>query len=261
MENTVQHILAAVAAALVICATLPAAGANITVFAAASLKQALDNQARRFEASTGDKIVVSYAGSNALAKQIEAGAPADIFISADADWMDYLDSRKLLVLKSRVELLRNRLVLIAPADSSGSLQIAPNFPLSAALGAGRLAIANPDSVPAGKYAKAALQALGVWPSVEKQIARTENVRAALVLVARGEAPLGIVYATDALAERRVRVVGTFAETTHPAIVYPIAVVAGQRPAAASALLAYLASAAARLIWERYGFIVAERGSQ
>ena len=233
---------------------------TVTVFAAASLKEALDDQARQFEARTGDKVVISYAGSNTLAKQIEAGAPADVFISADLDWMDFLDSKQLLAPKTRIELLRNRQALIAPADSRAAIQIGPNFPLAAVLGSGRLALANPDSVPAGKYAKAALQALDVWPSMENKVARTENVRAALVLVARGEAPLGIVYATDAAAEPKVRVVGTFAESTHPPIVYPIAIVAGQRPPAASALIAYLASPAARPTWQRYGFTMAGPGS-
>jgi molybdate transport system substrate-binding protein len=174
--------------------------------------------------------------------------------------MDFLESRQLLAPKSRVDLLRNRLVLIAPANSSVAIQIGPNFPLAAALGTERLALANPDSVPAGKYAKSALQALGVWPAVEKQIARTENVRAALVFVARGEAAFGIVYATDAAAEPKVRVMGTFAESTHPPIVYPIAVVAGRRPPAAYALVAYLASPAARPAWQRYGFTMAGQGS-
>jgi molybdate transport system substrate-binding protein len=255
-----RQILPAVATVLALFATFSASGATITVFAAASLKEALDTQVRQFEAGTGDKVVVSYAGSNALAKQIEAGAPADVFISADLDWMDYLESRHQLASKSRVDLLRNRLVLIAPADSTTSLQIAPNFPLAAALGIERLALANPESVPAGKYAKAALQALGVWASVQNKIARTENVRAALVLVARREATLGIVYATDAAAEPKVRVVGTFAESTHPPIVYPIAVVAGQRPPAANALVAYLASAATRPTWVRYGFTMAGQSS-
>jgi molybdate transport system substrate-binding protein len=255
-----RQILAAAATVLALFATLSASGATITVFAATSLKEALDTQLRQFEAGTGDKVVVSYAGSNALAKQIEAGAPADVFISADLEWMDYLESRHLLAPNSRIDLLRNRLVLIAPAGGSVSLQIGPDFPLSTALGAERLALANPESVPAGKYAKAALQALGVWPSVEKKVARSENVRAALTLVARGEAPFGIVYATDAAAERKVRVVGTFAESTHPPIVYPIAVVAGQRPTAANAFVAYLASAAARPTWVRYGFTRADQGS-
>ncbi len=255
-----RRILAAMVAALALVATAPVAAATLTVFAAASLKEALDNQVRQFEARTGDKVVVSYAASNALAKQIESGAPADVFISADLDWMDFLESRQLLAAGSRVALLRNRLVLIAPAGRGEAMAIGPNFPLAAALGTERLALANPDSVPAGKYAKSALQALGVWPSVENKIARTENVRAALVLVARGEAPFGIVYATDAAAEPKVRVAGTFPETSHPPIVYPAAVIAGQRPASASALVAFLASPAARPTWERYGFTMAGRGS-
>ena len=264
MTDAVREMVTAMVAALALLATPLVAAVTVTVFAAASLKDALEDQARQFEAGTGDKVVASYAGSNVLAKQIESGAPADVFIAADVDWMDYLAARKLLVPDSRVDLLRNRLVLIAPlsapASSGATLQIGPRFPLAAALGAERLALANPDSVPAGKYAKSALQTLGVWPSVESKIARTENVRAALVLVARGEAAFGIVYATDAIAEPKVRVVGTFSESTHPPIVYPIAVVAGQRPAAASALVAYLASPAARATWERFGFTAANRSA-
>jgi len=261
-EHPMQRVIATT---LVLFFSLAFAGpvasaATIAVFAAASLKDALDDQARQFEARTGDKLVVSYAASNALARQIESGAPADVFISADLDWMDYLDARALLAPKSRIELLRNRLVLVAPADSNIALPIAPGFPLANALGSQRLALANPDSVPAGKYAKAALQSLGVWDAVQSKVARTENVRAALVLVARGEAPLGIVYATDAAAEPKVRVVGTFAESTHPPIVYPVAVVAGTRPPAAAALVAYLASAQARPTWERYGFTVVGKSS-
>jgi len=252
-----RTLIAAISLALGLFAltALPARAATVTVFAAASLKEALDAQARAFEARAGDKVVLSYAGSNALAKQIESGAPADVFISADLEWMDYLQTRQLLAPRSRIELLRNRLVLIAPADSNVTLTPAPGFALSASLGSGRLAIANPDSVPAGKYAKTALETLGVWPAVESKVARTENVRAALVLVARGEAPLGIVYATDAAAEPKVRVVATFAESTHPPIIYPGAIVIGERPPAASALLAFLGSAAARPTWERFGFSV------
>ncbi|MEP6941426.1 MAG: molybdate ABC transporter substrate-binding protein [Betaproteobacteria bacterium] len=238
----------------------PTRAATVTVFAAASLREALDEQARQFEARTGDKVVVSYAGSNALARQIESGAPADVFISADLEWMDYLDTRALLAPKSRIELLRNRLVLVAPADSNIVLPIGPGFPLAGALGSQRLALANPDSVPAGKYAKAALQALGVWDAVRGKLARTENVRAALVLVARGETPLGIVYATDAAAEPKVRVVGTFGEATHPPIVYAIAVVGGTRSPVTGALVTYLASPAARPTWERYGFTVVTKPS-
>lgn len=241
--------------ALVLCAewSSGAAGATITVFAAASLKEALDEQARRFETQTGNKVIVSYAGSNALARQIDAGAPADVFISADLDWMDYLDRRSRLVPGSRIHLLRNDLVLIAPAASKIALRIAPHFALADALRTEKLAMANPDSVPAGKYGRAALTALGVWAAVEKQVVRTENVRGALALVARGEAALGIVYASDARADKDVRVVDTFPESTHPPIVYPAALVAPVRTPAAQALLAYLRSAAARATWQRYGF--------
>jgi len=241
-------LLATLAATpLVVCA------ANVTVSAAASLKEALDEQSRQFETRTGDKVVVAYAASNALAKQIETGAPADVFISADLEWMDYLDQRRLLAPKTRVTLLHNTLVLIAPATSKINLKIGPGFGLSSALAGERLAMANPDSVPAGKYGKNALETLGVWTSVEKQLARTENVRAALALVARREAPLGIVYSTDAFAEKGVRVVDTFPASSHPPILYPAAVVAASRSTAARPFLDYLHSAAASPIWEKYGF--------
>lgn len=230
-----------------------AAAADVTVFAAASLKEALDEQAKTFEARTGNKVVVSYGGSNALAKQIEAGAPADLFISADLDWMDYVDQRHLLAPNARFNLLRNTLVLIAPSSSSSTLKIAPNFGLAAALGTEKLAMANPDSVPAGKYGKSALEALGVWASVEKQVARAETVRAALVLVSRGEAPFGIVYKTDAFADKGVRVVDTFPPNSHPPIIYPAALVATSKSSAAKPLLDYLRSAPAGSVWEKYGF--------
>ena len=252
-------VVAATVTLLTLSNTLPASE-TVTVFAAASLKEALDAQARQFETSSGDKVVVSYGASNALSKQIEAGAPAAVFISADLDWMDYLDSRKLLARASRVDLLRNSLVLIVPAGSRSSLKIGANFALADALGADRLAMANPDSVPAGKYGKASLEALGVWASVEKKIARTENVRAALVLVARGEAPFGIVYATDAQAESGVRIVDTFPDDTHPPIVYPMALLAAGTSPAARAFVAYLASAAAQATWVRYGFVPARQGA-
>lgn len=227
--------------------------ADLTVFAAASLKETLDQQVARFEAEAGRTIVVAYGGSNALARQIEAGAPADVFLSADTGWVDYLDRHNLLRPGTRIDLLRNRLVLIAPVDARASLTIGPGFALAAALGNGRLAMANPASVPAGKYGKAALTALGVWAGVESRIARTDNVRAALMLVARGEAPFGIVYATDALAEPKVRVVDTFPEQTHPPIVYPVAIVASSRSPGAQRFVDNLNSPAARAIWVRYGF--------
>jgi len=236
---------------------IAAVAASVTVLAAASLREALDDQSRQFQTSTGNKVVVSYAASNALAKQIEAGAPADVFISADLDWMDYLEQRRLLAPNTRVTLLRNTLVLIAPAASSVNLRIGPQFGLAAALGGARLAIANPDSVPAGKYGKSALEALGVWTSVETKLARTENVRAALALVARGEAPLGIVYSTDALAEKGVRIVDTFPASSHPPIRYPAAIVAASQSAAARPLLDYLRSPSASPTWEKYGYGVAK----
>ena len=234
-----------------------AVAADVTVFAAASLKEAIDAQARRFEAATGNAVIVAYGGSNALAKQIEAGAPADLFISADLAWMDDVDERRLLAPGTRVTLLRNTLVLIAPASSTVKIRIAPGFALAAALGGGKLAMANPDSVPAGRYGKAALAALGVWPAVESSVARAENVRAALALVSRGEAPLGIVYGTDAAASKGVRVVDTFPASTHPPIVYAAAMLATSKSSAARLLLDYLRGAPAAAVWEQYGFGLAQ----
>jgi molybdate transport system substrate-binding protein len=231
--------------------------ANVTVFAAASLKEALDAQAKAFEARSGDKVVVSYAASNALARQIEAGAGADIFVSADIDWMNYLDERKLIAPGTRVNLLRNTLVLVAPADSKTTLRIAPKFDLDGALGRDKLAMANPDSVPAGKYGRSALEALGVWSAVAPKVARADNVRAALVLVSRGEAPFGIVYATDALADKGVRIVDTFPADTYPPIVYPAAIVAASASPAARPLLDYLRSPSARAVWQTHGFEMAQ----
>jgi molybdate transport system substrate-binding protein len=231
--------------------------ADVTVFAAASLKEAMDEQARNFDAATGNRTIVSYGASNALAKQIESGAPADLFISADLEWMDYLDQRKLLAPGTRANLLRNTLVLVAPATSASTLKIGPGFDLASALGSGKLAMANPDSVPAGKYGKAALEKLGVWPSVELRVARTDTVRAALALVARGEAPFGIVYRTDAMADKGVKIVDTFPGATHPPIAYPIAIVAASKSTAAKPLLDYLRSAPALPAWEKHGFGVAE----
>jgi len=246
--------------ALVICLAVVSpvvVAADATVFAAASLKEAMDDLAKQFEADTGYRVVVSYGASNALAKQIEAGAPADIFISADLDWMDYLDQRHLVAHGARFDLLRNTLVLIAPSSSSSTLRIGPDFSLAAALGAEKLAMANPDSVPAGKYGKSALEKLGVWTSVEKQVARAENVRAALALVSRREAPFGIVYKTDALADKGVKVVDTFPPDSYPPIIYPAAVVAASKSPAARPLLDYLRSAQARPVWEKYGFGLAQ----
>jgi molybdate transport system substrate-binding protein len=250
--------LSSLALAIVLALASPlVTAANVMVFAAASLKEAMDEQTRQFAANTGDKVIVSYGASNALAKQIEAGAPADIFISADLDWMDYLAGRNLLAPNARFNLLRNTLVRIAPASSSSALKIAPHFGLAAALGTEKLAMANPDSVPAGKYAKSALERLGVWTSVKKQVARAETVRAALALVARGEAPFGIVYSTDAMSEKGVKIVDTFPPDSYPPIVYPVALLAPSTSPAARPLLEYLRSVPARPVWERFGFGLAQ----
>ena len=201
--------IAAVVAAMLFGAPSPFAQEKVTLFAAASLKNALDSISKAWEAETGKKTAISYAASSALAKQIEHGAPADIFISADLDWMKYLSDKKLIKPGTEVKLLGNSLVLVAPKNSKAATTIAKNFDLAGLLGEGRLAMANVDSVPAGKYGKAALAALGVWPSVEKKLAQAENVRAALLLVSTGEAPLGIVYKTDAAADPKVKIIGTF----------------------------------------------------
>jgi len=232
----------------------PARAETVTVFAAASLEGALDAAVKPYERGSGNKVVVSYGGSNALARQIEAGAPAALFIGADLDWVDYVEKRGLVVPGTRRNLLGNDLVLVAPAGSTASVKIAPGFDLAAALGGGRLALADPAAVPAGKYAKAALESLGAWKGVEPYLAPAENVRAALVLVSRGEAPLGIVYRTDAMADKGVRVVAAFPEGSHPPIVYPMVELKGAG-AAANGLAKALSSPEARAIWERHGFRV------
>ena len=268
-----------------------AQGRDVLVFAAASLKNALDDVNAEYQRQTGRKVVVSYASSPTLARQIEAAAPADVFMSADLDWMDYLAQRRLIKPETRRNLLGNRLVLVGPGetrrgDSPGETRrggtpgetrrgglgeavgapqlhtpqlqsdvtIRPGFPLANLLGGGRLAMADPDAVPAGKYGKAALEHLGVWSSVQTRIARAENVRAALALVSRGEAPFGIVYQTDAAADAKVKVVGFFPEDSHPPITYPIAAVAAST-APTAAYLEYLRSPAARPFFEKQGFTV------
>ncbi len=245
--------LAAVAG-LAIPGALAQGGAPITIFAAASLKNALDDAASMYGQRTGVRVRVSYAASSALARQIEAAAPADLFISADREWMDYLQQRRLIRPATRVDLLGNRLVLIAPSGSRASFPVGRGMPLAEALGAGRLAMADPDVVPAGRYGKAALEALGAWAAARSRLARAENVRAALAFVARGECPLGIVYATDAAAEPRVRIVGAFPTDAHPPIVYPAALTAAGS-AAAESFLRFLGSAETQPVFERHGFIV------
>lgn len=242
------------AALLLSLALAPCAWAEtVTVFAAASLKESLDAVAQSFEAASGHKVAISYAASNALAKQIENGAPADLFISADTDWIDYIERRNLVAPGSRRNLLGNDLVLIAPAASAVQVKLVPGVDVAALLGDKRIALANPDAVPAGKYAKAAFTALGAWSAIEPRVAAADNVRAALALVARGEAPLGVVYRTDAMAEKNVRIVDTFPAGTHPAIVYPLVQLKRSTSPAAAALVSYLGSAQARVAFERFGF--------
>jgi molybdate transport system substrate-binding protein len=233
----------------------PAQFRDVLVFAAASLKDALDEANSLFLFENGSGVRVSYGASSALAKQIENGAPADVFISADLDWMDYVAERKLIKQDTRAKFLGNRLVLIASADSKLSLTIGPSFPLAQALGDSRLAMADPTSVPAGKYGKAALEKLGVWGSVAGRIAPAQDVRAALILVSRGEAPLGIVYQTDAAADKNVKVIGTFPESSHPPIVYPMAILAGSANGVAPVYVQYLLSPKAEPFFEKRGFTV------
>jgi len=226
---------------------------KVLVFAAASLKTALDEINAQWQGRTGKRAVVSYAASSALAKQIEQGAPADIFISADLDWMEYLAERKLIRPETRSDLLSNRLVLIAPKGTNLQVEIKPGFPLASLLGQGYLALANTDAVPAGKYSKAALEMLGVWELVKGRIAQAENVRAALLLVSRGEAPLGIVYESDAVSDPSVVTVGILPDATHPRIIYPIALTSGSTSPDAGGFLDELKSPQARTIFEKQGF--------
>ena len=228
---------------------------EITVFAAASLTNALSEAGQTFEQKEPHTVRFSFASSSTLAKQIENGAPAHLFLSADLDWMDYLDQRKLIVDTSRINLLGNRLVMIAPVGSALKVDLKPGIDLAGLLSGGLLATGDPDHVPAGKYARAALEKLGMWKAIEGRIARADSVRAALALVERAECPLGIVYATDAAASPKVKVVGVFPEDSHPPIVYPAALVKGKDTPAARSLLEFLKSPAAKPIFEKHGFTV------
>jgi molybdate transport system substrate-binding protein len=229
------------------------------VFAAASMKTALDEVAAQWQRETGKKVVISYAASNTLIKQIEQGAPADIFISADLDWMDYGQQKNLINAETRSNLLSNRIVLVAPKDATLTLKITPGFDLASALKGGRLAMANVDAVPAGKYGKAALEKLGAWDGVKGKIAQADNVRAALALVSLREAPLGIVYQTDAASDPAVKIVATFPEDSHPPITYPIALTKTSTNPDARAFLSYIRSPAAKPAFERQGFTVLSPG--
>jgi len=253
MEAAMAFLLRLAVLLLGLVLSLPVQAQELLIFAAASLKTALDEINAGWTTRKGG-VKASYAGSSALARQIEAGAPADIFFSADLDWMDYLQKRSLLKAGSRTSLLSNRIVLIAPADSKAQVTIAPGFALSELLGRdGRLAMADVNAVPAGKYGKAALESLDLWSSVQARIAQAENVRAALMLVSRGEAPAGIVYETDAATEKSVRILDRFPENTHPPIIYPAAVLAASQHPQAVAYLSHLRSAAARTVFEKHGF--------
>ena len=232
-----------------------AAPKPLTVFAAASLKNSLDAVDAAYMQKTGAVVRASYAGSSVLARQIEQGAPVDVFISADVDWMDYAAQHGLIQAATRRDLLTNHLALIAPAGSPVTLHIAPGFPLAQALGSGRLAMAGPD-VPAGRYGRQALTALGVWPQVQAKVVYGDSVRAALAFVSHGEAPLGIVYDTDAKVDPGVRIVDLFPEATHPRILYPVALTRLASGPGAAAYLAFVEGPEAAAIFRRFGFMPA-----
>jgi molybdate transport system substrate-binding protein len=235
--------------------TSAAAAEKLTVFAAASLKDALDAANAAWAKEGGKEAVASYAASSALAKQIEGGAPADIFISADLDWMDYVAKKSLIKADTRSNLLGNSIVLVAAKDKVKPVEIKQGFDLAGLLGDGKLAMGEVKSVPAGKYGKAALEKLGVWTAVESRVAGAESVRAALALVSRGEAPYGIVYKTDAAADKGVAIAGTFPEASHPPIIYPIAILADSKNPDASAYLEFLKSDKAARFFTEQGFTI------
>ncbi|MFN0191088.1 MAG: molybdate ABC transporter substrate-binding protein [Aestuariivirga sp.] len=252
MQTALRSILAI---ALFAALAASALAEEVKVFAAASLKSALDEIALAFEAEGSVKAVPVYAASSALAKQIEEAAPADIFISADEAWMDYLEDNRLIAKDTRKNLLGNTLVLIAPKDSAKPFTFHTGADLAAALGDGRLAVAEVKSVPAGKYAKAALEKLGMWDGVSAKLAMAANVRAALTLVAKGEAPLGIVYGSDAKSSPEVVVIAEFPEDSHPPIVYPAARVASSTNPDAQAFLDFLSTNTSKQIFIKQGFVV------
>jgi molybdate transport system substrate-binding protein len=252
-----KRTIVALASSFALAAALPAPvraqDQTITVFAAASLKNALDDANAAFARASGTRVTVSYAATSALVKQIETGAPADVFLSADVRWMDYAAERKLIRPDTRVNLLGNRLVLIAPKDSRlDNVRIGQGFDIARLVGDGRIAVADVKAVPAGRYARAALEKLGGWTAAEKKLAQAENVRAALAYVSRGEAPIGIVYATDARIDAGVKIVGVFPDGSHPPVTYPVALTASARPEA-KRYLDFLRSATALVIFERHGF--------
>ncbi|MCZ0812493.1 MAG: molybdate ABC transporter substrate-binding protein [Pseudomonadota bacterium] len=252
--SSARHAIAAMLAAALLPATV-ARAESVTVFAAASMSNAMQEIEDRFEAASGHDLVVSLAGSSALARQIQQGAPADVFISANPGWMDALESEGLIEEGTRFDLLSNAIVLIAHGRDAAPVGIGPGMDLAGLLDGGRLAMAMADAVPAGTYGKASLVSLGLWDDVATDVAQADNVRAALALVAAGEAPYGIVYATDAAASDKVTVVGTFPADSHPPIIYPVADVVGRDTEAEAAFLEFLRGPEARAAFERQGFIV------
>jgi molybdate transport system substrate-binding protein len=231
------------------------AAEKVTVFAAASLKEALDAANAAWAKESGKEAVASYAASGALAKQIENAAPADVFISADLNWMDYVAGKKLIKEDTRSNLLGNRLVLVAAKETAKPVEIKQGFDLAGLIGDGKLAMGEPKSVPAGKYGQTALDKLGIWKAVEPKAAYAESVRAALALVSRGEAPYGIVYQTDAAADKGVAIVGTFPADSHPPIIYPVALLAESKSPDAAAYLEFLKSDKAASFFTSQGFTI------
>ncbi len=251
---TFKRLFGAVAGLAMAFSVTAARADEITVFAAASTTNAINEIGEAFKAKTGHTIKGSFASSSTLAKQVEQGAPANVFISADLKWVDYLDEKKLLTPGSRVNLLGNTLVLIAPTDTKlPQTHVSKGTDLSKLLGDGRLSTGDPDHVPVGLYAKQALENMGQWKAIEPKLARAESVRAALALVERGESPLGIVYSTDAAVSKKVKVLGTFDESLHDTVIYPVALIAGKDTPAAKQFVDYLQSPEGKGVFAKYGF--------
>lgn len=251
-----KRLLGAVAGLALSMAAAQAHAEDVVVFAAASLTNALNEIGDAFAARTGHRMVPSYAASSALAKQVEQGAPGQVFASADLKWMDYLADKKLINPETRFNLLGNTLVLVAPSDAKqGRIELSPKTDIAALAGAGRIATGNPDSVPVGLYFKQAMERAGQWKAVESRIAATDSVRAALAFVERGEVPLGVVYATDAAVSKKVKVIGVFPDSMHDPITYPFALIAGTETPAAKAFLDYVKGLEAKGVFTRHGFKV------
>jgi molybdate transport system substrate-binding protein len=256
--NPQKHIVIFVAALATLLLSLPATARDeqrpeLLVFAAASLTNVLEELSAAWKTHSSVPVKLAFAASSTLARQIEAGGGADVFVSADQEWMDYLQQRGLIQASTRTDLVGNRLVLIEPADGKSQLKITPGFRLAEALGGGRLSTGDPETVPVGRYARSALRSLGVWGEIQDRLVRADNVRNAMMFVVRGEAPLGIVYTTDALAEPKVRIIDTFPANTHAPINYPGAVTRSAR-GEATAFLSYLASPEASDTWKKFGFL-------